>query len=144
MEDDWIVPEEQDQEQAPPQQQQGDDDWVVPESEHPIKTFLREAARSVATLPPTIAGAGLGGAALSEFGPPGMIAGSLGGAVAGSIGGNAFLDYLMKHLGLREGPGFLSEQAEQAGREANPMASLAGGLAAAPIGFGAKLPAAMN
>ncbi len=148
----WTPPElaQQQAEWTPPElagQQQAE--WTPPElakppEEGPLTTFAREAARSVATLPPTIAGGALGGAALSTFGPIGTIGGTLGGAVAGSIAGNKFIDWVLNQLGVREGTGFLSKQAEQAGQEANPKSALLGSLAAAPVGFGAKLPAAMS
>jgi hypothetical protein len=146
--DDWVVPQE------PPQTQDDGDDWVVPDEQHaapaqgepesPLTTFARSAARSVASLPPTVAGASLAGMATAEFGPVVAIPAAFGGAVAGSIGGNKLIDWALDHFGLREGSGPLSAQAEQQGNEANPTANLLGSLVAAPVGFGSRLPAAMS
>lgn len=97
------------------------------------KTAGREALRALATAPPTLAGAGLGAAALSELGPIGTVVGGLGGGIAGSIGGNKFVDWALEKAGLRQDPNsFFSEQQEQAGREANPKSALVGSLAVAP------------
>ena len=116
-----------------------------PEPEGPLKTFAREALRSVASLPPTLAGAGLGAAVGTELMPGiGTIGGSLAGAVGGSILGNKFIDWALEKAGLREGTGFLSKAAEEAGQQENPISALGGSLAAAPVGFGAKLPATMS
>lgn len=110
-------------------------------AESPLATGAREAIEGAATLPGMIAGAEAGAAVGTAVGGPiGTFVGGLGGGIIGGVIANRAKDKLLEATGVREGEGFFSKQAKEAGLKENPESGFAGELVGtAGLGFKAGI-----